>query len=120
MATRDQGGRVEVRRTVQLDDALGQPVGVFLLLPGVLEELGLGRAVAGAADGVVVTLVAQCADQLGGQRVVQHGDHRFAVGLVAYGDGAVVEVGGGGADGGNVEAVGQRCFIFFHDDFLVQ
>src|SRR5471030_1560591 len=105
MATARQCCRIKIRFAVQLDDALGQPVGVFLLLVGVFEELGLDRAVLQARHRVVVALVAQHTDQLGGQRAVQQRDDAYAVALVAIGDRAVGEVLGGGADRGRVQAV---------------
>ena len=115
MRTGRQRGRIEVRRTVELDDALGDAVGVLLLLLGVLEELGLQGAVVRAADGVIVALVAQHAQQFGGERAVEHCDDGFAVGRIALGDGAVVDVGSGAADRLDVEAVAQGRNALFHD-----
>ncbi len=83
---------VEVGLATQLNDSLGQAIGVFLLLIGVLEELGGGDAGFQPGRHVVVTLVAQVADQLGGQRLVQQVDHHLAVGGIALGDRAVLDV----------------------------
>ena len=44
---------------------------------------------------VVVALVAQHADELGGERLVEYGDHALAVGAVGLGDRALVDVGAG-------------------------
>ena len=67
----DEPDGIEVGLAAQLDDALGDLVGVRLLLVGVLEELGLHRLGMDAGGHVVVPLVAQDAHDLGGQRVVQ-------------------------------------------------
>ena len=59
--------RIEVRLAAQLHDALGQLVGVLGFLVGMLEEFIGSHAGLDAAGHEVVTLVAQHADQFGGQ-----------------------------------------------------
>ena len=84
--------RVQVRLAPELHDAGGDLVGVPLLLVRVLEELrghGLGVDPLGHE---VVALVAQHADDLGGQRLVEQLHHRLAVRLVALGHRAVLDV----------------------------
>ena len=68
-------------------------VGVDLLLVGVLEELRRDGPGADPLGGVVVPLVPQHADDLGGQDLVEHGDHPFAVGRVGVGDRALLDLG---------------------------
>ena len=73
---------VEVGLALQLRDAQRDLVGVAQLLVGVLEELGGDRAGVEAVGHEVVPLVAEHADDLGGQRLVEHLDHLLAVGAV--------------------------------------
>ncbi len=75
----------EVRLAVELRDALGDLVGVLLLLVGVLEELLRDRLRVDARGHEVVPLVAEHADDLRRQRLVQDLDDRLAVGAVALG-----------------------------------
>ena len=92
MAAHGQVARLEVRLAVQLHDPRRHHVDMLLLLIGMLEELGLDRIREDAVDGVVMPLVAQNADDLGRQHLVQHLDHLLAVGGVARGDGAIGDV----------------------------
>jgi len=59
VAAGHQGGGVEVGRTLELDDACRDAIGVALLLVGVLEELLSHRARIQALGHVEVALVAQ-------------------------------------------------------------
>jgi hypothetical protein len=65
---------------------------VPLLLVRVLEELRGHRLGVDALGHEVVPLVAQHADDLGGQGLVEQADDGVAVRLVALGDGAVLDV----------------------------
>ena len=75
-----------------LNDALGDLVGVGLLLVRVLQELGRHGLGVDAARHEVVVPVAQHAHELGGERLVQHLDHLLAVGTVVLGDRALLDV----------------------------
>ena len=66
---------VEVRLALELRDAQRDLVGVPQLLVGVLEELGGHRPGVEPVGHEVVALVAEDADDLGGQRLVEHLDH---------------------------------------------
>ena len=90
-----EGVGVEVGLALELHDARRDEVGVSLLLGGVLEELGRHRARVDALGHVVVPLVAQHADQLGGQRLVEDGDDPGHIGPVGVGDRALLDVGAG-------------------------
>ena len=83
---------VEVRLALQLRDAQRDLVGVAQLLVGVLQELRGHRPGVEALGHVVVPLVAQHADDLGGQRLVEHLDHPLAVGAVGVGDRALLDL----------------------------
>src|SRR5437879_3769768 len=82
---------IEVGLAAQLRDPLRDPVGMLLLLAGMDEEFGLHRLRVDALGHIMVALVAQDADQLGRQRLVQHLDYLLAVALVAGGDRAVLD-----------------------------
>ena len=72
MAALRQRVGIEVGLAAELHDALGDPVGVLLLLGGMLGELRLDRIRRDALRHEVVPLVAQHADDLGRERLVQH------------------------------------------------
>ena len=113
MAAGQQRVGREVGFAAQLDDALGEAVGVARLLVRVFQELGRHLRRRQAVRGEVVALVAQDAHQLGGQRVVQQLDDLVAVGPVAGRDRAVVEAALGGVESrrerrGRSEAAGRR------------
>ena len=61
----------EVRLAAELHDALGDLVGVLLLLLRVFEELGLDRIGEHARRHEVMAVVAQHADPFGRQRFVE-------------------------------------------------
>ena len=71
MAARGEALGREVGLAAELRDALGDLVGVLLLVVGVLEELGRHALGVDALRHEVVALVAQHADDLGGERLVQ-------------------------------------------------
>ena len=77
----------------QLDDAQRDAVGVQLFLVGVLEELGGDRLGIDPGGREVVPLVAQDADELGGQRFVEDLDDPLTVGAVRVGDRALLDLG---------------------------
>jgi len=83
---------VVIRLASQLNDAFGQPIGMFLLLIGMFEELIGRQAGFEAGSHVVVALVAQVAHQLRGQRIVEQLNHGFAVGRIALGYRAILDV----------------------------
>src|ERR1700761_1151660 len=92
VAAAEQALGVEVGRAIELGDALGNAVGMTLLLVGVFQELR-GHALGMNALGhVVVIFVAQYANDLGRQRLIQYLDHRLAVGAIAVGDRSLVDV----------------------------
>src|SRR6267143_1305856 len=66
-----------------LHDARGDLVGVLLLLAGVLEKLRRHAFGMDAFRHEVMALVAQRADDLGGERLVQELQHHAAVGVIA-------------------------------------
>ena len=84
--------RIELRLAAQLHDALGQTVGVLCFLGRVFEEFVGGHIGFQAVGHEVVTLVAQDADQLGGQRFIEQAQHFLTVGAVALGYRAVLDV----------------------------
>ncbi len=92
MGVLGQQVRVELGFAAQLHDALGQFVGMFQFLVGVLQELIGGDAGFQAAGHEVVALVAQHADQFGGQRLIEQTQDLFAVGAVAFGHRAVFHI----------------------------
>src|SRR5207248_584220 len=83
---------VEVGLALELGDAAGGEVGVAQLVGGVLQELGLGVAGIHALRREVVPLVAQVADQFGGEYLVEDLDYALAVGAVGVGDRTLVDV----------------------------
>jgi len=83
---------VEVRLAAQLHDAFGQLVGVLGFLAGVLQELLGGHVGLHALGHVVMAFVAQHTHQLRGQRVVEQAQHLLAVGVIAFGHGALVNI----------------------------
>ncbi len=84
MAARSEPLRREVRLAAQLHYARRDLIGVLLLLVRVLEKLGRDALRMNTARHVVVTLIAQNADKLGRERLVEQLDHRVAVGAVAF------------------------------------
>src|SRR5471030_110998 len=92
VAAGEQACRVEVGRAVELGDALRDHVGVLLLFAGVLRELVGHRLRVDARGHVVMALVAQHADDLGRQRVVQQLDGGVDVAAVGLGDGTLLDV----------------------------
>ena len=72
VAARREALGIEIRFAAELDDAFGDPVGMRLLFVRVLEELGLHALRVDALRHEVVPLVAQHADDLGRERLVQH------------------------------------------------
>jgi hypothetical protein len=82
VTSRKQAGRVEVRRAPELADAFGDAVGVHLLLVGVLHELVGDGLVVDPGGHVVVPAVAQRADDLRRQRLVEQADGRLHVAAV--------------------------------------
>lgn len=83
---------VEFGLAAQLHDAFGQLVGVFRFLVGVLEEFLGGDMGFNTVGHEIVTFVAQHADQLSGQRFVEQAQDFLAIGIVAFGHGAVFDV----------------------------
>jgi hypothetical protein len=92
MTAAEQALGRQVRLALELGDALRDLVGVPLFLVGMLQELGTDRLRVDPRGHVVVVLVAQHAHQLGGQGVVEQLDDGFAIGAVASGHGAAVDV----------------------------
>src|SRR5438876_1019149 len=84
--------RVQVRLAAELIDPLGEEIEMLLFLLRVLSELFLDRLAGepGRADGVV--LVAEDADDLRGDRVVQEGDGVFHLAPVVLRDGAFAQM----------------------------
>src|SRR3954468_10987806 len=83
VAARGEALGREVGRAAELRDALGDLVGVLLLLLGVLEKFRRHALRVDALRHEVMALVAQRADDLGGERLVQELQHHAAVGVVA-------------------------------------
>src|SRR6266481_5427170 len=84
--------RVQVRLAAELIDPLGEEIEMLLFLLRVLSELLLDRLAseAGRADGV--ELVAEDADDLRGDRVVQEGDGVLHLAAVVLRDGTFAEM----------------------------
>src|SRR3989442_638885 len=82
VAARGEAIGREVRRAAELHDARGDLVGVLLLLRRVLEKLRRHALGMDALRHEVMALVAQRADDLGGERFVQELQHHAAVGVI--------------------------------------
>src|SRR4051812_16826121 len=85
VAAGEQAFGIEIGRAAQLPDAVRDPVGVLLLLVGVLHELVGDRLVVDPGRHEVVPAVTQHADDLGGERLVEELDRRLHVALVGGG-----------------------------------
>src|SRR5262249_39084232 len=97
MASRQEALRVEVGRAAELPDALGDLIGVPLLLLRVLLEL-LRHALAVDPRGhEVVAPIPERADDLGGQRLVEQLERRGQVGPVVGRDRPLLYVLSGSA-----------------------
>src|SRR5262245_11400441 len=96
--------RIHVGYPTELHDALGDGVGVLLLLLRVLEELvGYGLTV-DAAHHEVVVAIAERADDLGGERIVEHLHHPRTVRDVCAGHRPAIHVlASAAANVGNVQ-----------------
>jgi hypothetical protein len=82
----------EVWRAIQLDDPFGYAVGVSLFFLWVLQKfLGDGLGVNPVCH-VVVTLVAQHADDFGSQRFIQQSHRRLGIALIAFNYSALFDV----------------------------
>ena len=92
MAAIEQARRRQVWFAIKLRDALGNQVGMPLLLICVLQKLRFDRLRMDAGGHVVMELVAQYADQFGRQRLVEQIDHGRTIGAVAGGHRAVRKV----------------------------
>ena len=92
MAAAGEAVRREVGLAAELHDALGDLVGVRLLLVRVVEELLRDALRMNAARHEVVTPVAQHAHELGRERVVEQLEHDAAVGGIARRHRALVDV----------------------------
>jgi hypothetical protein len=92
MASGRQAVGIEVWLAAQLYDTLRDQVGVSLLFVGVLQKLGRNTLGVDAASHEIVTLVAQHANNLGGQRFVQNLDDGVAVSGVPFGDRALFDM----------------------------
>ncbi|MCY1540815.1 hypothetical protein D9M68_764760 [compost metagenome] len=102
--------RREIGLAAELDDALGDLVGVALLFIGVGQEF-FGHALrVRPLRHEVVAAIAQHADDFRGQRVVEQLQHRLAVRRIARGHGTLVDVLAGalaqGLDVGEERLVG--------------
>src|SRR5207245_10483724 len=84
--------RIQVRLAAELIDPLGEEIEVLLFLLRVLSKLFLDRLAgeSGRADGV--ELVAEDADDLRGDRVVQEGDGVLHLAAVVLRDGTFAQV----------------------------
>ena len=104
MGTLGEGGRIEVRLALQLHNTSGNPIGVFLLLFRVLQELLSNRFRRESGREEVVGAIAEYANDLGGEGVVEHLDDAFSLGAVGVGERSLLEVlPRSGLDVGNVE-----------------
>src|SRR6202140_4661526 len=92
MAAREQSVRIEVRFAVQLGDSLGNHVGMLLLFGSMFEKFLRNRLRMNSLGHVVVTLVAQDANDLSGQRLVQHPQNSLSVPFVTISDCAALNV----------------------------
>ena len=103
------------RLLTQLDDAFRDQVGVCGFFLGVHQELVRDRRRLAAIGREVVALVAQHADQLGRQRIVEQLDDGVAVRTVAGRDGAPFQIlRGGGLDRVFVERHGAYSGAVHH------
>jgi hypothetical protein len=66
---------------------------MLLLLGGVLKELLRNRSRGDPRGGEVVTLVAENADKLRREHLVEDGDYPLAIGTVRFGDRPTFDVG---------------------------
>ena len=87
-----QRRRIEVGLAAELLNALGNLVGVLALGVGVLLEFVAHRHAVNAGRHEVVVHVAQHADNLRGQRLVQNRNSLLYVAFVGVGDGAFIDL----------------------------
>src|SRR6266545_753797 len=92
VAAGQQALGVEVGVPAELDDPLGDEIGMALLLVRVLEKLLRHGLSVDAGRRVVVAALAQHADNLRRQRLVEEAEHRLPVCPVALGDGTGLDV----------------------------
>src|SRR5581483_1810173 len=92
MAPIDETLRIEVRLAIELSDAFGKAVGVLLLFLGMLQELVLDCLGVNSRGHIVVAFIAQGADDLSGERLVQQLHHGFAIALVTFSDRTVLDM----------------------------
>ena len=92
VTARGEPVRIQVGLAVQLHDARGDLVGVLLFLVCMLQELGLDRVCRDTLGHEVVPLVAEYADDLRRQRLVEELEYRLAVRRVAGRDRAFHDV----------------------------
>ena len=83
---------IKVRGAVQLRNAFGDCVGVFLLSFRVFEKFFRDRLRMDSGSHVVMTFVAQNANQFGSQSLIQDLHCRFAICLVTFSDFAAFDV----------------------------
>ncbi len=87
-----QCSRVEIRRTLELDNPCRNHLGMALLLRGVLQELLSHGTGTDSFSHVVVALVPQNAHELGGQNLVQDREQTSTVCTVGLSDGTLLQV----------------------------
>ena len=75
--------------TTELPNAFGNPIRVLLFLCGMLAEFDRHSGRMDACGHEIVKLVAQDADEFGGQRLVQNANGLCTVQLVVFGESAI-------------------------------
>jgi hypothetical protein len=73
----------------ELANAFGNPIRVLLFLCGMLAEFCSHSGRMDACSHEIVKLIAQDADEFGGQRLVQNANSLLTVQLVVFGDSAI-------------------------------
>src|SRR5882724_575148 len=92
MTASQQALRRKVRLAIELNNSLRNQIRVSLFFVGVLQKLRGDTLGVNPGSHKVVSLVAQYANDLRGQRLIQHFDYGFPIRPIAFGYGALINM----------------------------
>src|SRR6476646_5072969 len=92
MASHGETLGTEIRFAAQLHDSFCNQVRVLLFFIRMFQKFRSHRLSVDAGSHVVMSLVAQHADNLSSQGLVEYADHSLAVRPVAFSDGAILDM----------------------------